>query len=257
MLKNFKKRFILAILGLGIFMCIVKCIVINNKTNNTSFKENEIELIDESIISDKEEENNQIVEEKKNDTKEITSKTEENEDLSINQNISNNQTNTSEQKTTINQNINTEKKSNNKESASTQIIEEKKQENVVSQVKDEPKKEQSTLQNDIVDNSVDTNSLDYNEHRGRIDCYSSDECMNISLPIQFRFSKSITYSQYIDVMSKSDKTLGYFIEYMFQEYTYSSSEECENMGREIKQTLKDKVISYQCNGSTLKIYTSY
>ena len=108
-----------------------------------------------------------------------------------------------------------------------------------------------------VDNSVDTSSLDYNEHKGRIDCGSSDECMNIALPIQFRFKQSITNSFFIDVMSNSGNSLGYFIEYVFKENTYSSNEECEKIGNEIKQTLRDRVIGYQCNGSALKINTDY
>ena len=251
MLKKFKKGFILAIIGLGIFIGIM-LFINNNKTksDDTLLKETMVDKKDESIIN-KEEENNHIVEK---DTNEITSKQEENEDLSVypKETLST----TSEQ--SINQNTNTEKKSTNKnKTASTQKIEDKKQENVVPQVKDEPKKEPKPIQSEVVDNSVDTNSLDYNEHRGRIDCYSSDECMNISLPIQFKYSNSITHSQYIAVMSKSGNTLGYFIEYMFKEYTYSSKEECENIGSQIKQTLNDKITSYQCNGSTLKIYTSY
>lgn len=109
----------------------------------------------------------------------------------------------------------------------------------------------------IVDNSVDTSSLDYNEHKGRIDCGTPDECMNIALPIQFRFKQSMTNSFFIEVMSNSGNSLGYFIEYVFKENTYSSNEECEKIGSEIKQTLSDRVISYQCNGSTLKINTDY
>lgn len=109
----------------------------------------------------------------------------------------------------------------------------------------------------IVDNSVDTSSLDYNEHKGRIDCGTPDECMSIALPIQFRFKQSMTNSFFIEVMSNSGNSLGYFIEYVFKENTYSSNEECEKIGSEIKQTLSDRVISYQCNGSTLKINTDY
>lgn len=120
----------------------------------------------------------------------------------------------------------------------------------------EPEKNEEKPQK-IVDNSVDTSSLDYNEHKGRIDCGSPDECMNIALPIQFRFKQSMTNSFFIEVMSNSGNSLGYFIEYVFKENTYSSNEECEKIGSEIKQTLSDRVISYQCNGSTLKINTDY
>ena len=225
------------------------CVCVYNNYSKKEVNSSNEELIDnkEDIIINKNEDksNEEKVEKKEEQNKQETTKTndEKKSDLVQPKEESNNQTNT------YKENIHAEEQIHNENNY--------KEENTNTQIIEETKHEEQTIQPEVVDNSVDTNSLDYNEHRGRIDCYSSDECMNISLPIQFKFKKSITNSQYITVMSKSGNVLGYFIEYMFKENTYSSIEECENIGREIKQTLSDKVTSYQCNGSTLKIYTSY
>lgn len=242
-----KKKIICIAICILIFMGACVC-VYNNYSKKEVNSSNE-ELIDnkEDVIINKDEDksNEDKVEKKEEQNKQDTTKTndEKKSDLVQPKEESSNQTINKKENIHVEEQIHNE---NNyrEENANTQIIE-------------ETKHEEQTAQPEVIDNSVDTNSLDYNEHRGRIDCYSSDECMNISLPMQFKFKKSITNSQYITVMSKSGNVLGYFIEYMFKENTYSSSEECENIGREIKQTLSDKVTSYQCNGSTLKIYTSY
>lgn len=108
------------------------------------------------------------------------------------------------------------------------------------------------------DNTVDTNNLDYHIHRGRIDCSNLDDCMSISMPIQYQFKKSILNSFYIEVIAKNDNTLGYFIEYIFKEYNYGSKDECEKMGSKIKQTLSNKVKGYNCDSEgVLKIITDY
>ena len=242
-----KKKIICIAICILIFMGACVC-VYNNYSKKEVNSLNE-ELIDnkEDVIINKDEDKSKEDKVETNEEQNIQETTKTNDekksDLVQPKEESNNQTNT------YKENIHVEEQIHNENNY--------KEENTNTQIIEETKHEEQTVQPEVVDNSVDTNSLDYNEHRGRIDCYSSDECMNISLPIQFKFKKSITNSQYITVMSKSGNVLGYFIEYMFKENTYSSSEECENIGREIKQTLSDKVTSYQCNGSTLKIYTSY
>ena len=242
-----KKKNICIAICILIFMGACVCVYNNySKKEVNSSNEKLIDNKEDVIINKNEDKSNEDkVEKKEEQNKQETTKTndEKKSDLVQPKEESSNQTSNRKENIHVEEQIHNE---NNykEENANTQIIE-------------ETKHEEQTIQPEVVDNSVDTNSLDYNEHRGRIDCYSSDECMNISLPMQFKFKKSITNSQYITVMSKSGNVLGYFIEYMFKENTYSSSEECENIGREIKQTLSDKVTSYQCNGSTLKIYTSY
>ena len=242
-----KKKIICIAICILIFIGACVC-VYNNYSKKEVNSLNE-ELIDnkEDVIINKDEDKSKEDKVETNEEQNIQETTKTNDekksDLVQPKEESNNQTNT------YKENIHVEEQIHNENNY--------KEENTNTQIIEETKHEDQTVQPEVVDNSVDTNSLDYNEHRGRIDCYSSDECMNISLPIQFKFKKSITNSQYITVMSKSGNVLGYFIEYMFKENTYSSSEECENIGREIKQTLSDKVTSYQCNGSTLKINTDY
>lgn len=105
--------------------------------------------------------------------------------------------------------------------------------------------------------SIDTTHPDYYIHKGKKDCTDSSGCMDISLPIQFKYKKNISNTFYIEVKSKDGTVLGYFIEYVFKEYAYSSDEECNQIGNEIKSKLSDRVTSYSCNSGTLKINTNY
>ena len=107
------------------------------------------------------------------------------------------------------------------------------------------------------DNSVDTTSIDYKVHKGRIDCTSVAKCQSEALDFQFKYKKSVLNSWQVEVISKSGKTLGYFNEFVFKEYTYSSDAECNKIGSEIKSKLSDRIKSYSCNNGTLKIKTDY
>lgn len=235
-----KKKIICIAICILIFMGACVCVY-----NNYSKKE--VNLSNEDVIINKDENNSKEDKVETNEEQNLqeTTKTtdEKKSDLVQPKEESNNQTNTYKENIHVEEQIHS--------------VNNYKEENINTQIIEETKHEEQAIQPEVIDNSVDTNSLDYNEHKGRIDCYSSDECMNISLPMQFKYKKSITNSQYITVMSRSGNVLGYFIEYMFKENTYSSNEECESIGREIKQTLSDRVTSYQCNGSTLKINTDY
>ena len=105
--------------------------------------------------------------------------------------------------------------------------------------------------------SIDTSHPDYSIHKGKKDCTDSSGCMDISLPIQFKYKKNISNTFYVEVRAKDGTVLGYFIEYVFKEYIYSSNEECNQNGNEIKSNLSDRVTSYSCNSGTLKINTNY
>ncbi len=110
----------------------------------------------------------------------------------------------------------------------------------------------------VEDNSVDTNSMDYRIHKGRIDCGSAEACMNISISIQLKYKKSISNVNYIEVIAKSDKTLGYFIDYVFVEYNYRSVDKCNEIGGGIKAQLSDRVTGYTCSPEgILKINKDY
>lgn len=110
----------------------------------------------------------------------------------------------------------------------------------------------------VEDNSVDTNSMDYRIHKGRIDCSSADGCMDISIPIQLKYKKIISNVNYIEVIAKSDKTLGYFIDYVFVEYNYGSIDKCNEIGNSIKTKLSDRVTGFACSPEgILKINKDY
>ena len=108
------------------------------------------------------------------------------------------------------------------------------------------------------DDTVDEESLDYPIHKGRIDCQDEASCMDKSIPIQFKFKQAISNVFYLEVISKNDNVLGYFIEYNFKEPKYQNNEECNLIGKDIQDTLSDRVISYECSDDgILKINTDY
>lgn len=152
---------------------------------------------------------------------------------------SNNQTSTNSKSTSINNNSNTTTNNNSSTNNSND----------------------SGKSVEVEDNSVNTHHFDYHIHKGYIECHSRDECDAIAFPKLFQFNGIIAYPNYIDVMSNSNNSLGYFIEYVFNEVHYLSQNECQQKGNEVKNSLSNKVTSYKCqpidNGFNLKIYTNY
>lgn len=108
------------------------------------------------------------------------------------------------------------------------------------------------------DNSVDESSIDYPIHKGKIDCETESSCIEKSLPIQFKYHDVISNVFYLEVLSKSNQVLGYFIEYVLIDYQYETEEACQTIGTNIKNDLNDKIISYECTeDNILKLATSY
>ncbi len=108
------------------------------------------------------------------------------------------------------------------------------------------------------DNSVDLEHPDYYIHRGIIDCEESSGCLEKSVRIKLDYKKVIDYSNFVEVYAKNGSILGYFIEYVFKEYTYSSYDECNNVGTQIKNVLSNRITGYVCSvNGTLKINTVY
>ena len=106
--------------------------------------------------------------------------------------------------------------------------------------------------------TVDESSMDYPIHKGRIDCETESNCMDKSIPLQFKYKNLITNVFYIEVISKNENVLGYFIQYNFKENKYSTKEECETIGSNIKEDLIDKITNYEClEDNILKINTNY
>ena len=113
----------------------------------------------------------------------------------------------------------------------------------------------------VEDNSVRTNDIFYRIHKGRIDYTDLDTCQSETLNLYIKYMRNINNLNYIEVMSNSDKILGYFVQYVFKEASYDNYEECNNIGNSIKASLSDRVTSYQCNERDnsyyLKIFTDY
>ena len=108
------------------------------------------------------------------------------------------------------------------------------------------------------DDMVDEESLDYPIHKGRIDCQDEASCMDKSIPIQFKYKQAISNVFYLEVISKKGNVLGYFIEYNFKESKYQNNEECNLIGKDIRDTLSDRIVSYECSDEgILTINTDY
>lgn len=207
-------------------------IEMNSVTENVIDKEQKTTTNKQEIISTPQvEENNQHISDVPKENKQDT--TTENNKIIEDDNSKNE---------TVKQEENISPQLPNEEEVIEDTIEENKEEEV-------PKQE---------DNSVNTFHLDYPTHKGRIDCTDYNKCMDDSLKIYFSYKKIISNVFYVEVKSNSSKTLGYFTEYVFKEYTYSSEEECQRVGSEIKSLLSDRIISYECDiSNTLKINTDY
>lgn len=192
-----------------------------------------------------------------NESKHEIVESSEEENNNLDNNIKNN-------KQSNNQTSNTYKDNNKTESTESKITENNKQEednssNETSQTIETPKEEiKEDMPVIINDNSVDENNIDYSIHGGRIDCNDVDSCVSISIPMQVKFKKSISNAFYVEVIAKNDTTLGYFIQYIFVEYNYGSYDKCSTVGDDIKQTLSNKVIGYDCSSEgILKVKTNY
>lgn len=245
-MKNKKVLLIMVILItlaiISIIFCIFKLRNFSNKPIPKIDGITKTELNKTDYNTDIEEKNEDSYENTPIDTKETNTDepttTKENNNSS-NKEITKSTTTTSSKKntTTSNKTESSKKQTTNKTTSSNKTT------------NSTPKKE---------DNSVDTSHFDYRIHKGRIDCTTYDVCQNKALKIQFKFSESISNSFQVEVISKSGNTLGYFNEFVFTNYKYSSSDECKRIGSEIKNSLSDRVISYSCDSNNiLKIKTDY
>ena len=207
---------------------------INERYNNDKVDYYTFEEVNEQKYLDSSEENNssdkkETTEQKGNNKTDKVIEAQSNKPATTNNNVVDKPTNNSEPK------------------------DEQPKEQVITETTEDPPKVEV-----VEDNSVDTNSIDYRIHKGRIDCGSAEACMNISIPIQLKYKKSISNVNYIEVIAKSNKTLGYFIDYVFVEYNYGSVDKCNEIGEGIKAQLSDRVTGYTCSPEgILKINKDY
>ena len=94
---------------------------------------------------------------------------------------------------------------------------------------------------------VDKNDKNYQIHQGRIDCQDITKCMEMTLPIQLKYSHLISNVTYLEVMSNKHKVLGYYIEYTFKSYQFETYDICKNSLDEISKLLSDKIGSTKCS----------
>ena len=108
------------------------------------------------------------------------------------------------------------------------------------------------------DDDIDTASFDYQIHRGRIDCLTPNECITLSLPIQFELKNNIDSVFYLEVKTNSNRSLGYFISYSFKDYRYDDYDTCLSKGNYLKEKLTDRITHYKCHDDgTLEVHTDY
>lgn len=208
----------------------------STNTDKTKITENKQNSKDEKKEEQNESDNQEV--------EESEVKQEQKDNKQNNQNIENKSSNTSNNSTNNNSSKVSSSKVESSNSSSTQSSNNNSNSN----------NSQVTVDDG---NSVDTTHPDYHIHKGKKDCIESSSCMDISLPIQFKYKKSIDNTFYVEVKAKNGTVLGYFIEYVFKKYKYANDEECNQIGNEIKSKLSDRVTSYSCNSGTLKIKTNY
>ena len=245
-----KKRKIIIILLIGILF-ITLFIVFNKKEEKgkvSSEKKDIIDVIEQE--EDAKEEDTVIVDNQELNGTDATIEQEEVKDSNNNsgENGSNNSSNS------VSSNNSSNSKSTN---ISPNIIESSPKMDIQTNNNSTNNNNSQASTNNYDGKSIDTTHTVYYIHKGKKDCTDSSGCMDISLPIQFKYKKNISNTFYVEVRAKDGTVLGYFIEYVFKEYTYSSDEECNQIGNEIKSKLSDRVTSYSCNSGTLKISTNY
>lgn len=138
------------------------------------------------------------------------------------------------------------------------ILEEKNEEFRESKEKSEEettKEEPNIPKETIIKKEEIDNNL--NIHKGRIDCLDIDACIEISTKVQLSFNNLISDIKYLEVKNEDNLIKGYFIEYIFKDYKYETSEECQEHGKIIQETLNNRNLSFVCIDTTLKIIPDY
>ena len=142
-------------------------------------------------------------------------------------------------KETINEKKNIENKEETIDEVNTdKIIADNKQQNEEKTIPKEDSHEQKE--------EVDQSNIDYQTHKGRIDCLTAEECINLSLPIQFELKDIIDSVFYLEVKTNSNKSLGYYIDYHFKEYQYEEYDTCIEKLNYLEQKIPDKINDYVC-----------
>ena len=142
---------------------------------------------------------------------------------------------------------NDDKKTNDIDSE--KLVDNKKDEKFLNEKEKELNEDNVIKHND--NDFVDTENDDYSKHKGRIDCLDIDECISKSVPIQYEFKDIISDIFYLEVLSKSDKILGYYIDYSFKSYKYEDYPMCMNKLTSLNEKIKNLDFEFTCDDNGL------
>ena len=74
--------------------------------------------------------------------------------------------------------------------------------------------------------------------------------------IQFKYKELIDSVFYLEVKTKTNNSLGYFIDYTFKIHTYSDYDECMDVGTSLQELLPNRIKEINCTWEgDLTIYT--
>ena len=132
--------------------------------------------------------------------------------------------------------------------------------NDINEIKTSPEIDtKSTIDNNNIDDKktedeIDTENVTYKIHQGIIDCKTTDQCLEISLPIQYDYQDIISNVYYHEVLSKEGKVLGYYIQYILKEIKFDNYQMCLSKIDILKNKIENKIDNYICqdDGSLLK-----
>ena len=113
----------------------------------------------------------------------------------------------------------------------------------------ETKDNENNETTEVKDNEIsetDKTTDDYDIHKGKIDCITIDECMELSLPIQYELKNSIDNIFYLQVKDNKQNPIGYYIEYHLKDYKYDDYDTCLKKSEYLKEKLSDRINNYNC-----------
>lgn len=80
-----------------------------------------------------------------------------------------------------------------------------------------------------------------------IDCRNIPECIKKDFLIKENFKDIIDNITYEDVIGEDNQLLGYSANYEFKKYKYQDKEECNEMGKLLKETINNHEIDFYCS----------
>lgn len=134
---------------------------------------------------------------------------------------------------------------NNELSIEEVMAEEIKQEEIINNDnKNEPINNEEII-------SVTDETINNYDNNNKIDCENIDDCMSISLPIQYELKNSIDSVFYLEINDNKNELLGYYIDYSFKDYQYKDYDTCTKKGAYLMDNLADRIDKYECSSEGL------